>query len=471
MKEIKGRVHFIGIGGSGMSGLAELLLGRGHQVSGSDVKASQVTAKLERMGARVSIGHRAELVEGAELVVVSTAIRPENPELVRAQLLGLPIWHRSDLLAWFMQQQEGIGIAGAHGKTTTTGMVATMLLQAGLDPTVVVGGTFRTIGGNARLGQGRYLVAEADESDGSFLKLPIKYGVVTNIEADHLDYYGDLSKIITAFRTYLNRLPGDGLAVLGIDNPLTASLAAEHKGPKLTYGFAATADYRVEEPVREGAWQVATVYEGGQKLGQLRLAVPGRHNAVNALAAVALGRHFGLAFPAIADGLAQFQGVMRRFETLGRHLGIWVVDDYAHHPTEVQATLKAARQAGPRRLVACFQPHRYTRTKFLGEEFAQSFAEADLVLLTDIYSAGEDPIPGVSTEVIIAAMPAEVRARTLYCPTLPQLKEKLLQILQPGDLVLTMGAGNIRQVGEELAQILLEAEKEGRQLWTEVASG
>lgn len=471
MKEIKGRVHFIGIGGSGMSGLAELLLGRGHQVSGSDVKASEVTAKLESMGAAVSIGHRAELVEGAELVVVSTAIRSENPELLRARELGLPIWHRSDLLAWFMQQQEGIGIAGAHGKTTTTGMVTTMLLEAGLDPTVVVGGTFRTIGGNARLGRGRYLVAEADESDGSFLKLPIKYGVVTNIEADHLDYYGDLSKIITAFRTYLQRLPQEGLAVLGIDNSLAAQLAAEYRGQKLTYGFDNRADYRADEPRREGPWQVATVFEQGQRLGELRLAVPGRHNIANALAAVALGRHFGLEFATIAAGLSHFQGVMRRFETLGHAQGIWVVDDYAHHPTEVQATLKAARQTGPRRLVACFQPHRYTRTKFLREEFAYSFTEADLVLLTDIYSAGEDPIPGVSTEAIIAAMPAEVRARTFYCPGLQQLRDKLLQLMQPGDLILTMGAGNIRQTGEELAQRLQEAEKEGRQLWTEVASG
>lgn len=454
-----------------MSGLAELLLGRGQQVSGSDVKASAVTAKLEKMGAAVSIGHRAELVDGAELVVVSTAIRSENPELVRARELGLPIWHRSDLLAWFMQQQEGIGIAGAHGKTTTTGMVATMLLEAGLDPTVVVGGTFRTIGGNARLGRGRYLVAEADESDGSFLKLPIKYGVVTNIEADHLDYYGDLSKIITAFRTYLQHLPQEGLAVLGIDNPLTAQLAAEYQGRKLTYGFAATADLRAEEPRREGPWQVATVFENGQPLGELRLAVPGRHNVANALAAVALGRYFGLDFSVITAGLSHFHGVMRRFETLGYAQGIQVVDDYAHHPTEVQATLKAARQTGPKRLVACFQPHRYTRTKFLGNEFAQSFADADLVLLTDIYSAGEDPIPGVSTEGIIAAMPAEVRARTIYCPTLTQIKEKLLQIMAPGDLILTMGAGNIRQAGEELARILEEAEKEGRQLWTEIASG
>lgn len=458
MGEIPQNVHFIGIGGVGMSGLAALLLARGHRVSGSDLSPSLFTAKLSAQGAVIYAGHSAENVAGAELVVVSSAIAPENPELVAARARGIPVVRRGELLAAVMRDYRGVAVAGAHGKTTTTAMVGAVLVAGGLDPTILVGGNWPAIGGNFRMGHSPYFVTEADESDASFLLLSPEVAVVTNIENDHLDYYGSVGKLVAAFRDFLRRVKSDGVAVVCWDDPNVRNITPEASRPVVRYGVSAEAEWRVGEEVFVGRVSEATLYFRGERLGRLRLNIPGHHNLLNATAAVAVGHYLGIPFTVAAEALAEFKGVGRRFELLGVARGVTVIDDYAHHPTEIAATIEMARQLSPRRVIAVFQPHRYTRTALLYTEFGRAFTRADLVVVGEIYSAGEKPIPGVSAELIREAIRQHDRREVFRLPT-TNGAAYLRELVRPGDLVLILGAGDIYRVGLELIR-LLEA-KEG----------
>lgn len=458
MQQIPERVHFIGIGGAGMSGLARILIELGHRVSGSDLYQTHITSRLESMGAVCKTGHVAENVEGAELVVVSTAIKPDNPELVRAMEKGIPVIHRGEMLALLMKRQRGIAVAGAHGKTTTTSMMALVLEKNGLDPTIVIGGELNDIGGNAKFGRGKFLVAEADESDGSFLKLSPGIVIVTNVENDHLDYYGSVERIKEAFRTFLAGIPRDGLAVVCLDDPGVREVIGGYTGPLVTYGAqAGEADYVLKEVYLNGMSSRAEVYHRGRHLETLELTVPGQHNLLNALAVVAVSLHIDLDLKAITGALREFKGAGRRFQLIGEPYGIRVVDDYAHHPSEIKATLKAAKQVGANRIIAVFQPHRYTRTSLLGEEFGAAFMDSDVVIIDDIYGAGEQPIEGVSSRIIIDAMKRNGQENVVYLGSRERIVDYLAGFARPGDLVLTMGAGNIWTAGVNLVERLQQA--------------
>lgn len=451
------KFHFIGIGGSGMSAIAKVLLDMGYAVTGSDAQKSAVTVKLEQAGAMVHIGHNYENIGDTQAIVVSTAIPETNPEVKAAHDKGIPVYHRADMLAFLMSKRQGIAVAGAHGKTTTTSMIALMLEKSGLDPTIVIGGELESIGGSAKLGHGRYLVAEADESDGSFLKLSPQIAVVTNIENDHMDYYKTMDNILRTFDQFLNKLePVDGLAVLCFDNAYVRNIAAKLGRRYVSYALDHEADYTARDIKSDGPVTVFDVYHHNEPLGTVRICVPGMHNVSNALAAVAVGVEAGLSFTQITEGLSMFQGAKRRFQSKGRVNGIWVVDDYAHHPTEITTTLLGARQTEPKRLICVFQPHRYTRTKFLCREFGSAFTPADLLILTDIYSAGEQPIPGVSGESIKDEVERQTNQRVTYIPDKNKIARYLAEIVEPGDLIMTMGAGNIYQTGEELVEKLMQ---------------
>lgn len=451
------RIHFVGIGGSGMSSIAKVLLEMGYDVSGSDAQKSAVTAKLEQAGARVHIGHNQDNIADTQAVVVSTAIPVTNPEVMAARDKGIPVYHRADMLAFLMSKQQGIAVAGAHGKTTTTSMIALMLEKAGTDPTIVIGGELESIGGSAKLGKGSYLVAEADESDGSFLKLSPQIAVVTNIENDHMDYYKTMDNILRTFNEFLHKLaPADGVAILCFDNAYVRNMATGLDRRYISYALDHEAEYTARNIVSDGPVSVFDVYHQENFLGSVKLCVPGKHNVSNALAAIVVGMSTGLSFAQIAEGLAMFQGAKRRFQSKGRVNGVWVVDDYAHHPTEISTTLLGARQTTPKRLICVFQPHRYTRTNFLRKEFGSVFKQADLLILTDVYSAGEQPIPGVSGETIKIEIEQQTNQRVTYIPDKNKIARYLVEIVEPGDLVMTMGAGNIYQVGEELVEKLTQ---------------
>ncbi|MHB1420039.1 MAG: UDP-N-acetylmuramate--L-alanine ligase [Bacillota bacterium] len=447
--------HFIGIGGSGMSGLAKILLEMGYPVSGSDLRSSDITSKLEQMGATINIGHRVENINaGAGLVVVSSAIPNENPELNAAKNRGFEVIARAEMLARLMQNREGIAVAGAHGKTTTTAMISLVLEKNGFDPTIVVGGEISEIGGNAKLGKGKHLVAEADESDGSFLRLSPKIAVVTNIEEDHLDYYGSLDRIVEAFKEFIGKVPEDGLTVLGIDSPWVREVSGMARSKTVSYGIQEDADYQARIIGFDGISSISEIFFHKQKLGTLELTVPGKHNIINALGAIALGHQLGLSMPQMAGALREFRGVRRRFQTVGQLAGIQVVDDYAHHPTEVRETLSAARQVVNGRLVVVFQPHRYSRTKYFYEEFGASFTEADELIIMAIYPAGEKPIPGVDAQMIVDAATRQRGSRPFYLNGREEVVDFLFDRCRPGDLVLTMGAGDVWKVGVELVERL-----------------
>ncbi|MCE5287602.1 MAG: UDP-N-acetylmuramate--L-alanine ligase [Pelosinus sp.] len=453
------KFHFIGIGGAGMSALAKILLELGYPVSGSDMNKSDITVKLEKLGAHVFIGHQPENIEGAQAVVVSTAIRESNPELMAAREQNMPVFHRSDILAALMKERQGIAIAGAHGKTTTTSMIAVVMEKSQIDPTIVIGGEVDVLGSNAKLGKGKYLVAEADESDGSFLKLPAVISVVTNIENDHMDYYGTMENILHSFEKFLDNLPKDsGLAVLCFDNKYIRDIAAKLDRRFLSYALDSDAEYMACNIHMEGVLTIYDVYHKEEKLGTIRLNVPGRHNVANSLAAVVVGLSTGLKFAQIAEGLSYFHGAKRRFQTKARAKGIWIVDDYAHHPTEIAATLAAARQTNPKRLICVFQPHRYSRTNLLKKEFGGAFKNADLLILTDVYAAGETPIPGISGEVIKTEIEQQTKQQVTYIANKDQIARYLSEIAETGDLIITMGAGNIYLVGEELVEKLISQE-------------
>src|SRR5512136_723265 len=443
-------IHFVGIGGIGMSGIAEVLLNLGYQVSGSDTKETEVTRRLQSLGAKVSYGHRRENLKEADVVVVSSAIRNDNPEVEVAEQRLIPVIPRAEMLAELMRMKVGIAIAGTHGKTTTTSLIATVLAAGGLDPTVVIGGRLNSIGSNARLGQGEFLVAEADESDGSFVKLMPTIAVVTNIDADHLDYYSSIDEIKEAFLGFLDKLPFFGLAVLCLDHPNVQSLIPRLKKRFTTYGLTTQADYQAKEIVFDEFSTTFDVLHQRKEVGRLRLQMPGLHNVYNALATVATAFEFDIPFRVIQESLGDFKGIQRRFQIKGEKKGILVVDDYGHHPVEIMATLKAARSGWERRIVAVFQPHRYTRTQALFHEFLTAFNDANVLILTDIYPAGEDRIEGVESKGLFEGIREYGHKDVTYIPNKKEITDHLVGILKPGDMVITLGAGDIWQVSDEL---------------------
>ncbi len=445
--------HFVGIGGAGMSGLAKIMLETGKRVSGSDLVTSANVERLVEKGAQVFIGHAAENIQpGMENVVVSSAIPPSNEELGAALRLGLNVISRGELLARLMSEHKGIAIAGAHGKTTTTSMISLMLAANGLDPTFIIGGEVHDMGGNAKLGTGEYLVAEADESDGSFLKLEPYGAVITNIDNDHLDYYKNLGIMKQAYQKFVNHIQAGGFTVLCTDNEHVRSLDPG-SNEAITYGLSGDPTYKATDMVRQEFSTVASVLRHGQPLGRLALSVPGAHNVQNALAAVAVGMRLGLSFEQCASALETFTGAQRRFQLVAQYDGIRIVDDYAHHPTEIRALLRASEGLGRRRTIAVFQPHRYTRTQFLREEFGNAFQEADLVIVTDIYSAGEQPIEGVTADLIVQALKRNGKD-VVFLGQLDDVVDYLKGKIMSGDLVMTIGAGNVWTVGQNLAKAL-----------------
>jgi len=452
------RIHFVGIGGIGMSGIAEVLLNLGYHVSGSDLAATPVTERLSVLGGRIAAGHDAANVQDAQVVVISSAVRPDNPEVLEAHRLQVPVIPRAEMLAELMRMKFGIAIAGAHGKTTTTSLVATILAAADLDPTAVIGGRLDAFGSNARLGQGEFLVAEADESDGSFLSLTPTWAVITTIDREHLDYWPDLESIREAFATFANKVPFYGAVILGVDDPGVREILPKVRKRVITYGLGVEADVRGSAAAYEGSQSSCTVHAGGRELGRLRVPIPGAHNLANSLAAVAVALELDLAPETIFGALATFRNAHRRFESRGDHAGVLVVDDYAHHPTEISATLIAARRGFARRLVVAFQPHRYTRTRDLEAEFLEAFGAADLVFVTGIYAAGEDPIPGISGERLAGLLGGRGGPEVRFVPDKGQLPAALAAAVRPGDLVLTLGAGDVWKAGDGLLKIMREAD-------------
>ena len=453
-------IHFVGIGGSGMSGIAEVLLNLGYSVQGSDLKAGEATQRLTRLGARVMIGHRAENVAGADVVVVSSAIDATNPEVAQALAGRVPVVKRAEMLGELMRFRYSIAVAGTHGKTTTTSLVASVLAEGGEDPTFVIGGRLKSAAANARLGAGRYLVAEADESDASFLHLQPMIAIVTNVDADHLGTHGgDFAKLKESFVEFLHNLPFYGLAIVCIDDAEAAGLIPSIARPYLTYGFGEDADVRAVNVDRRGALSRFDVLRPGREPLTVSLNLPGRHNVLNALAAIAVATELEVDDAAIQRALAGFQGIDRRLQWLGDVQvaagRVTLVDDYGHHPTELAATLEAARQGWPdRRVVLVFQPHRYTRTRDLLDEFARVLSEADALVVAEVYPAGEAPIAGADSKSLCRAIRSRGRVEPVLLKSLDELPGALADVLRDGDVVLTMGAGSIGAAAHDLPAAL-----------------
>jgi UDP-N-acetylmuramate--alanine ligase len=451
-------IHFVGIGGIGMSGIAEVLLslGENFHVTGSDLKRSQITEHLESMGARVFEGHRAENMAGANVVVTSSAVRNDNPEVVAARQKQIPVIPRAEMLAELMRlYQHGIAVAGTHGKTTTTSMIAHLMTTTGFDPAVVVGGRVASLGSNARHGRGEYIIVEADESDGSLLLLTPTIAVLTNIDADHLDHFtGGIEQIKKCFVSFANSVPFYGTIVLCLDDQNVQAIIPQLTRRTISYGSAAQADVSAVRIHLDSSFgSQFGVRAFGEELGEVNLRVPGEHNIHNALATIAVGLDLGIKFENIAAALNGFRGAERRFQIKGEKNGVLVVDDYGHHPTEIKATLAAARTAG-RRVVTLFQPHRYTRTRDLKDDFARSFYGADVLLIADIYAASEDPIEGVNSLAMAEQIERFGHRDVEYIGAIAGAAVKLKEVARPGDLVLTLGAGNVHQAGDELLKLL-----------------
>ncbi len=450
----------IGIGGVGMSGLAAIMAEKGYRVSGSDLRMSQMTTRLETLGVRVYVGHDAANVGDAEMVVASAAVPPENPELAVAREKGLPILSRAQLLGRLMEGTLGIAVAGTHGKTTTTSMLAGILVAGKLDPTILIGGDFERLHGNARLGKGEVFLTEACEAFNSFLELHPRIAVVTNIEADHLEFHGSLEGVIATFKQFLSQVSPSGCAVLCIDSPHVREIMPSVDRRMVTYGFSADADLRADDIDLSSPQPSFRVVCAGTDCGRLTLRTPGRHNVQNALAAMAVGHELGVGFDTMFSVLADFRGAERRFEVLGVESGITVVDDYAHHPTEVRATLEAARAFG-RRVVVVFQPHQYSRTVAFMDDFAESLSLADVVVLTEIYAAREQPMPDVSASMVGDIVRSKHPGKeVIFIPDKTKVAESLAPRLESGDLVIVMGAGDIRAAGEALVSLLRSRVKE-----------
>jgi UDP-N-acetylmuramate--alanine ligase len=447
----KYHIHFVGIGGIGMSGIAELLLNLGYKVSGSDLKPSDITDRLRSLGGVVYEGHGADRVQGADVVVVSSAVKPDNPEVAAAQRASIPVIPRAEMLAELMRLKYSIAVAGAHGKTTTTSMVAAVLASGELDPTVVIGGKLIGVGTNAVLGRGDFIVAEADESDGSFLRYSPAIAVVTNIDREHLDFYPDLGAIQQVFLEFIDRIPFYGLAVLCLDNEAIQELIPQIKKRYTTYGLTSQADFQIRQVAFEGRRSRFSIFRKRKRLGRFRLNLPGIHNVTNAAASIAVGVELDIPLDRIQSALENLGGVQRRLEIKGEAGGVTVVDDYGHHPTEIKMTLQAARECWPdRRMVVVFQPHRFTRTRALFDEFTRAFYQSDVLTVLPIYAASEEPIDGVSGRSLCDGIKAHGHKHTVYAEGRSQAAAYLETVLAPGDLLLTLGAGDVWKVGEEL---------------------
>jgi UDP-N-acetylmuramate--alanine ligase len=447
------QLHFVGVGGSGMSGIAEVLVNMGYAVSGSDLAANAATRHLGELGARIHRGHRPEHVHGADAVVISSAVGEDNPEVVEARKLRIPVIPRAEMLAELMRLKYGVAVAGAHGKTTTTAMIAEVLTRGGLDPTVVIGGRLSSLKSGAQLGGGEIMVAEADESDGSFLKMKPTIAVVTNIDREHLDYYRDLGEIRDAFAQFLSRVPFYGAAVVCLDEPNVREILPGIDRKVLTYGLREEADLRATALEVQGLTSSVVVHDHGKRLGAVRLSMPGRHQVYNSLAAVAVGLELDVPFKTIAAALREAPGVDRRMQRRGEARGAAVLDDYGHHPTEITATLAAVREGFGARTVVVFQPHRYSRTRALLEEFGAAFSRADHVILTDVYAAGEPVMEGIDGSTVADALVRHGHPSVTYEPNLEAIPDLLLRTIRPGDVVLTLGAGDVWKVGEELIRM------------------
>ncbi len=446
----KYHIHFVGIGGIGMSGIAELLLNLGYTVSGSDLKSTDITRRLKGFGGKVFKGHMEDQIAGADVVVTSSAVSADNPEVVAAEKASIPVIPRAEMLAELMRLKYSVAIAGAHGKTSTTSIVAAVMEKGGLDPTVVIGGKLKNIGSNARLGQGEYIVAEADESDGSFLKMSPTIAVVTNIDREHLDFYTDLDAIKNAFLLFIDRIPFYGLAILCLDNESLQDLIPKIKRRLTTYGMSIQADFQAKEVVLDGFKSMFSIYHFERNLGKVVLNLPGIHNVYNALAGVVVGMELGIPFDKIRQGLETVEGVQRRLEIKGEARGVIVVDDYGHHPTEIKLTLQTVKEIWPeRRIVVAFQPHRYTRINALFDDFARAFYQSDVLVVLPIYSAGEESIEGIDGHGLCEAIRAHGHREVVFS----EGSEAVLYLqknLKKGDILLTLGAGDVWKVGEEV---------------------
>lgn len=447
------KMHFIGIGGIGMSGIAEILINLGYDVSGSDLRESEQTKRLRQLGATIYIGHYPSNIKDYHVVVTSSAISKNNPEIIEAKKRKIPVIHRSEMLAELVRLKHGIGVAGTHGKTTTSSMLAYVLYHGGLNPTAVVGGKVLNFGSNARIGEGQYFVFEADESDGSFIKLLPTIGIVTNIDADHLDHYKYFEGIKEAFITYMNNIPFYGYSVVCMDDPVVAEVLPRIERPYVTYGFNTGAHFKATNIKLLNGSTRYSCYYNDKLLGEIVLNLLGKHNIINSLAVVAVALELGLTFDIIAEAIAQFQGVGRRLEKIGETNGIIVVDDYGHHPTEIRATLDALKQLG-KRVIVVFQPHRYTRTQYLYDEFGQAFTMADELFLTEIYPAGEEPIEGVSSNLIQQSVKKHEGRDVVVIPHLDQVPDYICSIVKEGDVIVTLGAGDIYKVGHTILSML-----------------
>lgn len=452
------RIHMVGIGGTGMCGIAEVLLNLGYQVSGSDLQENEATARLARLGARIYLGHSADNVKEADVVVISSAIREDNVEVVKAKALKIPVIPRAEMLAELMRMKYGIAVAGAHGKTTTTSMTALVLEAGGYDPTIIVGGRLNTIGSNAKLGEGDFIVAEADESDRSFLYLSPFIAVLTNIDEEHLDHYGNLDEIKKTFINFANKVPFYCPVILCLDDPNLQSIIPAIERKIITYGFSPQADIQARDFTFAEFSSTSTLYAYGKKLGRLKLNVPGKHNILNAMAATAVGLDLEISPKTILKALEEYTGTGRRFELKKVVNDIMIIEDYAHHPTEIKATLEAARTGWNRRLVVVFQPHRYTRLARLMNDFATSFNQADVLVITEIYPAGEDPIEGVNGRALFEEIQKFGHKNVSFEPVLANVPARLASILAPKDILLVLGAGNVNRIIPETIK-LLEGEK------------
>ncbi|MBI2486860.1 MAG: UDP-N-acetylmuramate--L-alanine ligase [Deltaproteobacteria bacterium] len=443
-------IHFVGIGGIGMSGIAEVLLNMGYSITGSDLKKTDTIERLERLGAKISIGHTPENIGNADVVVTSSAVKKNNPEVLAAKHRKVPLIPRAEMLAELMRLKYGVAIAGSHGKTTTTSMISTVLGFGGFDPTIVVGGKVKTLGTNAHLGKGTFMVVEADESDGSFLMLSPVIAVVTNIDREHLDYYQNLIHLKEAFLNFLNKIPFYGLAVICIDCPRLKSIIPNVKKRFTTYGFSPEAEFRAEDTRVSGFETSFRALFKSSYLGDVKLNTPGRHNAENALASFAVGMELGMSFERIRDGLAEFKGIDRRLQVKGEGRGVLVMDDYGHHPQEIRVTLSAIKEAFSKKIIVIFQPHRYTRTHLLFDDFVKVLSEVDTLFILDIYPAGETPIEGVTAEKLVNAIKENGHENVFYINEPDEAVRRVLEIVKPGDVVLTLGAGNVWMLGEKI---------------------
>jgi UDP-N-acetylmuramate--alanine ligase len=455
MLQKKHKVHFVGIGGIGMSGIAEVLLNLGYAVTGSDLHESDATARLRGLGAQIFVGHQEEnLSANPSVVVISTAVKYSNPEVLEARRRQIPVIPRAEMLAELMRMKFGVAVAGSHGKTTTTSMTAAVLSAAGLDPTMVIGGRLRMLGSNAKMGQGDILVAEADESDGSFLLLSPTIAVVTNIDREHLDFHQTMEQLNESFLAFINKIPFYGLAVLCLDDPNVRGLLPKVRKRCTTYGLTSEAEYSAQELKFKPAGVEFVALRRGKPLGELRLHLPGRHSATNALAALAVAQELEIPFARAASALDEFSGIHRRFEVKGEPRGILVIDDYGHHPAEIRATIGAIRDSWKRPLTVIFQPHRYTRTRDLFEEFLTAFEGADRLVLTEIYPAGEDAIPDISGERLYQAIKRKGHMDVEFVSDKSRIVGQLAGKLAAGDIALTLGAGDIYKIGEALVDAL-----------------